>query len=216
MTDEDKRAILYDETLADAVAKHLRLKAAWQERELRKICEQDHHLRRRAVHERLSDRPSSRWSATWWSSLLTETMAGIQGLIGVHCCGNTDWSLLLETPVHILNFDAYAYAESLALYPEEVKRFLRRGGTAGLGHRPVRRRGGDPERAPWTSMTARLLDGMGLLVQKGIALDELLDGCLVSPSCGLGGRSEKAAVRALELSAGIAAELQAAVSALGR
>lgn len=206
VTDEDKRAILYDETLADAVAKHLRLKAAWQERELLKICP-------RTIT--FVDEPyMSAFGSAFFSlerdlvvQLLTETMGGIQGLIGVHCCGNTDWSLLMETPVHILNFDAWAYAEALALYPEDVRRFLRRGGLLAWGIVPS----GDEEailHGTVDGMTARLLDGMGLLVQKGIPLDDLLAGCLVSPSCGLGGRSERAAVRALELSAGIAAELR--------
>ena len=37
VTDQDRRPILYDEVLADALAKHLALKAAWQERELAKL-----------------------------------------------------------------------------------------------------------------------------------------------------------------------------------
>ena len=37
VTDEEKRGIIYDETLGDVVAKLLRLKAGWQEKELRRI-----------------------------------------------------------------------------------------------------------------------------------------------------------------------------------
>ncbi|MDO8671410.1 MAG: methionine synthase, partial [Dehalococcoidia bacterium] len=38
VTDQNRRAILYDETLADALAKFLRLKVAWQEKMLKAIC----------------------------------------------------------------------------------------------------------------------------------------------------------------------------------
>ena len=37
VVDQDRRPVLYDDILADALAKHLRLKATWQEQELRKI-----------------------------------------------------------------------------------------------------------------------------------------------------------------------------------
>lgn len=206
VTDQDKRAILYDDALADAVAKHLRLKAAWQERELRKVCD---------TTIIFVDEPyMSAYGSAFFSlerdlvvRLLTETMAGIQGLIGVHCCGNTDWSLLMETPAHVLNFDAYAYAESVALYPDAVRAFLRRGGLLAWGIVPAE----DEEailRETVTSLTDRLVAGMDLLVKKGIPLDHLLEACLVSPSCGLRGRSEPTAVRALQLAVGVTDELR--------
>src|SRR3990172_6169985 len=37
VTDADRRSILYDDTLADAAARLLRLKAAWQEKELKRL-----------------------------------------------------------------------------------------------------------------------------------------------------------------------------------
>jgi methionine synthase II (cobalamin-independent) len=206
VTDQDKRAILYDDTLADAVAKHLRLKAAWQERELRKLSD---------TTIIFVDEPyMSAYGSAFFSierdlvvRLLTETMAGIEGLIGIHCCGNTDWSLLLETPAHVLNFDAYAYAESVALYPDAVRAFLRRGGLLAWGIVPA-----EDEAAilceTAASLTDRLLTGMDLLVKKGIPLDHLLEACLVSPSCGLRGRSEATSVRALQLAVGVTDELR--------
>ncbi|MBI2958231.1 MAG: methionine synthase, partial [Chloroflexi bacterium] len=38
VTDREGRPVLYDDTLADAVAKFLRLKAAWQEKQLRTVA----------------------------------------------------------------------------------------------------------------------------------------------------------------------------------
>src|ERR1039457_1295870 len=50
-------------------------------------------------------------------------------LAGLHCCGNTDWSLVLGTALDVINFDAYEYSQGLSLYPAELDRFLRNGGT---------------------------------------------------------------------------------------
>jgi methionine synthase II (cobalamin-independent) len=206
VTDENRRPTLYDEVLADALAKHLRLKAAWQERELRKLVPQTIIF----VDEPYLSAYGSAFVAIDRDlvvSLLSETMAGIQGLVGVHCCGNTDWSILLETPMDILNFDAYGYAESLALYPEAVHAFLRRGGAIAWGIVPAL-----DEEAIWresvASLTDRLVAAMHLLVKKGLPLDDLLAACLVTTSCGLRGRTEAAAERALELVAGVAREMR--------
>ena len=59
-----------------------------------------------------------------FDALVDEVFGGIRGLKGVHCCGNTDWSILLKTKMDILNFDAYAYAQSVALYPDEIKKLI--------------------------------------------------------------------------------------------
>jgi len=37
VTDQNRRSVIYDDVLADAIGKHLKLKAAWQERELCKL-----------------------------------------------------------------------------------------------------------------------------------------------------------------------------------
>ena len=45
-------------------------------------------------------------------------------LIGLHCCGNTDWSLLLSLDLDLINLDAFAYGEAFLLYPREIRTFL--------------------------------------------------------------------------------------------
>ncbi len=131
-------------------------------------------------------------------SMLEEVFAGIRGLKGVHCCGNTDWSLLLSTSVDILNFDAYNFAETLALYPTELRAFLNRGGIIAWGVVPV----GDDEqvsRETVDGVTEKLKAAMMHVAGKGIPFESLLESALITPVCGMGTLSERGAVRALEL-----------------
>jgi len=55
--------------------------------------------------------------------LLEEVFKGIKGIKGLHCCGNTNWSVLLDTTIDILSFDAYNYASSLSTHSGKVKSF---------------------------------------------------------------------------------------------
>jgi hypothetical protein len=116
VTDEEGKAILYDDVLGDAVAKFLRLKAAWQEKQLSRISPNTIIF---------VDEP---YMASFGSVavplskervvlLLEEVFSGLKGIRGVHCCGNTDWSVILETSLDILSFDAYNYASPSAFTP---------------------------------------------------------------------------------------------------
>ncbi|MBL8057761.1 MAG: hypothetical protein JNK29_13750 [Anaerolineales bacterium] len=206
LTDQDRRAILYDEALADAMAKHLRLSAAWQERALRRLAP-------RTIL--FVDEPSlaSIGSAHVAVSreqivaLLEEVFAGLSGLKGVHCCGNTDWGLILETSLNILSFDAYNFGETLALYPQAVRAFLRRGGLVAWGIVPV------TDAAEVTAQTAaKLTDDLETLwrglAAKGVPFDDLAGTALITPACGLGTLPEPAAEQALALTAEVSRRLR--------
>jgi methionine synthase II (cobalamin-independent) len=205
VVDQDQRPVLYDEVLADAVAKHLRLKAAWQERQLRQL----HPRTVVFVDEPYMASYGSAYIALGGeeaTALIEEVLGGVEGLKGVHCCGNTDWSIVLSTSVDILSFDTYDYAESLSLYAQEVKEFLKRGGMITWGIVPRDR--DSLARETTETLVDRLLQAMNLLVSKGIALDDLLTSALISPCCGLGSLSVQEAERVLELTAGVSKEMR--------
>lgn len=200
VTDQNLRPILYDEILADAVAKHLRLKATWMERYLRRVNETAIVF----IDEPYLTAYGSAFVSISREQIITaleEVFAGLSCLRGVHCCGNTDWSILLETSVQILNLDAYNYAESLSLYPEAVRSFLRRDGIIAWGIVPQDEQG--IAAATTEALVERLEAAWGLLTAKGIPLDDVLASCLITPSCGLGSVSPQAAARALELTAAV-------------
>jgi len=197
VTDENKRAIIYDDVLGDAVAKLLRLKASWQEKKLSQISkntiifvDEPYMAAFGSVGVQLSKERII--------SLLEEVLGGISRLKGVHCCGNTDWSVLLATSVDIISTDTYNYAQSLSLYPAEVKKFLDRGGTIAWGIIPNDEQSLAKESV--ASLNDRLEEAMAPFTRKGIRFKQLIKQGLLTPSCGLGSiATEEAARRVLEL-----------------
>ncbi|MBI4295398.1 MAG: methionine synthase [Chloroflexi bacterium] len=206
VTDQERRPVLYDDTLADALAKHLRLKAAWQERQLERL--------RRPTVIFIDEPYMASFGSAFVSlerqqvtSLLEEVLGGIAGIKGVHCCGNTDWSLLLGTSVNILSLDAYGFAHTLALYPDEVKAFLGKGGVIAWGIVPNEEALLEKESA--ASLADRLEDGaIAPLARKGVPYKQLQRQALLTPGCGLSGLSLDASEHALELLASLSQRLR--------
>ena len=127
---------------------------------------------------------------------LIELSAGIKAsgaLTGVHCCGNTDWSMLTEVSgIDIINFDAYSFWDRFVLYADSVEEFLKRGGFICWGLVPTEEY--SDSMTP-DSLISKMEEGIEVLVRKGIGPDLLYKHMLLSPSCGLGsldiGKSEK-------------------------
>jgi len=205
VTDRQQRGILYDELLAEALSKFLRLKAMWQERFLRTISPDTLIF----VDEPYLTSLGSAFVAIpneQVTTLLEEVFSGIDGLKGVHCCGGTDWSLLLKTSTDVLSFDTYNYADSLGCYPAEVKAFLERGGSIAWGIVP----NGEEALAKESlaSLYDRLGEAMAPFTRDGIPFKQLVAQGLLTPSCTLASVCPEAAAQALELLAELSAELQ--------
>ena len=123
VTDQNLRASLYDEMLADAIVKNAAMNARWQIRQLKSV--------RPNVILFLDEPYMAAFGSAFISlsreqviAYLDEVFDSIHaegGVAGIHCCANTDWGVLLATKVDILNLDAYGYVENLALYPAELR-----------------------------------------------------------------------------------------------
>ncbi|MGQ9600379.1 MAG: methionine synthase [Anaerolineae bacterium] len=204
VVDQDRKPILYDEELAEAAAKHLRLKAAWMERELRKRAPRTLIFVDEPFLSRLESSSIS-LGHDRVVALLEEVLAGIEGLKGIYCGGPADWSLLLSTTINILYLDAYSYAESLAQYPEQVSAFLQQGGVIAWGIVPAT---DQVMQETVESLVDRFYEGLGWLTDRGVHRDDLLASALVAPSGGCGSLTEEAAERVLELTGGVAKALR--------
>jgi len=196
VTDETGKAIIYDETFADVVPKFLRLKATWMEQTLKKL-NKNTVVFLDEPYMTVFGSVGMQLSREQVINLLNETLAGISGIKGIHCCGNTDWSLLLQTKIDIINFDAYNYASTLAIYAAEVKKFLDRGGVIAWGIIPTSTEAILKESVP--SLRDRLEEAMVPFTRQGIPIKKLVEQSLLTPACGLPTVTEEAAERALQL-----------------
>jgi len=206
VTDDGGQPILSDDTLADAMTKLLRLKAAWQEKALSKISTNTIIF----VDEPYMVSFGSDYvslSRERVINLLEEVFGGISGLKGVHCCGSTDWSVPLGTSTDILSFDAYNYAESLSLYPAEIKKFLDRKGAIAWGIVPNNEEALAKESV--ASLKDRLEEAMAPFTRKGVRFKQLIEQGLLTPSCGLGLLANKeAAAQVLGLLAELSVKIR--------
>ncbi len=191
--------LIHDTELMDAVMKGLAQQAIDQ-------VKQFEGLGKKAII--FVDEPSLSGYGSAFSPLskdgALEILGGTIGLIreqaeaqiGVHCCGNTDWSLLLSLDIDILNLDAYGFGESFILYPKEIKNFLEKGRAVAWGLVPTADYTGK-ETAP--ALLDQLAAYFKTLIAKGVDRDRLYTQALITPACGMGSLSEKTARALLSL-----------------
>ncbi len=196
ISDSTGKSVIYDEAYSEIVRKNLNLMLRWQERELQKKCS-------RALL--FLDEPSLSLVGTPFAAIspekvttwINEVFENVNCLKGLHCCGNTDWPTVLRTNVDVLSFDAYNYGHTISLYPEEVKRFLEKGGCIAWGIIPNQE--DDLRLSSVSGLIEKLERNMASLVAKGVDLELLHRTSLLTPQCGLGTVDEALAMEALLL-----------------
>lgn len=189
LLDQDRRCAYYDDQLRDVVVKAVVLRAAWQMDRLGAFG---------LPVMLFLDEPSllGFGSQTFLTVSREDVLGDVDevvdaihargGLAGVHCEENTDWSLLMETGLDILDFDAYDHMQAMTLYPAELRAFFERGGWLGWGIVPtLDRQAAATETVP--SLLARFEEGVARLEAKGFDRELLLRRALITPSCGAGG-----------------------------
>ncbi|MCL6584040.1 MAG: methionine synthase [bacterium] len=205
VTDENRRPLLYHDELKSIAIKNLLRKANWQEKILQKFNP-------RTII--FLDEPYLTAFGSAFTSLsleqaiesLEEVLQGIRSLTGIHCCGNTDWSLILGTSIDILSFDAYEYAPNLLLYGSQLKKYLDRGGNIAWGIVPTNE---DALKAASANDLLEKLEKIWQdLVNKGIDQEQIIRTALITPACGLGTVHKEMAEKALTLTGDISRMLR--------
>lgn len=203
VTDQDGRACLYNEIYEDVLVKHMAFNARWQVKQLQKVSQQvilfvdePYMASFGSAYINLGKEQVIAWLDEVYNALHA---AG--AITGTHCCGNTDWGVLLDTKVDILNLDAYDFIENLALYPRELRHFLDRGGSVCWGLVPNNEH--IFHETP-RSLAKKLRDGINLICQKaanrGVTIlpNEFASRSLLAPACGLGPATVEIAERTLD------------------
>ena len=130
--------------------------------------------------------------------LLREMVTSIKaegGMAGIHCCGNADWPLVMASGADIVNFDAYDYLDTIALYHAECRQFLENGGYFAWGIVPTSDAitGENPD-----TLRERFQNGVRKFSEH-IPRDLILANMLITPSCGTGSRAVEEAVKIFQL-----------------
>jgi hypothetical protein len=184
--DENKRAIYYNDLFRDVIVKGMEMKARWLLEKFRflgcqQICFIDEPI--------LSGFGSSTYVSVHRSDVVQYLNAVVQAIhkqnaiSGVHCCGNTEWTILIDAGVDVISFDAYEYADTIGYYPGQVKTFLENGGVLAWGIVPTSEKITD-ETAE--SLMKKLDASISKLAGKGINKNLIWEKCLLTPSCGTG------------------------------
>jgi methionine synthase II (cobalamin-independent) len=201
ISDQNRKAIIYDDQVKDAAVKLLALKSRWQVQQLSCFgCPVIIFLDEPA----LSGFGSSEFISISRDVIvhsLAEVIAAVHaegGLVGVHVCANTDWSLVLDSAADIVSFDAYSYFDRFILYSDQIKAFLDAGKIIAWGMVPTLQVD-ELENATtellvnqWQQKTAQVKD-------LGVDSDQLISQSLITPSCGAGSLSTELAIKALRL-----------------
>ncbi len=199
ITDKNRRASYYDEAQRDMLVRSLAMHARWQTKRLSAFG--------LPVLMSVDDPGFYAYGASTHITLdreliladLNSIIEGITsegGIPGVHVCAGMDWTLLFDSQVQVVNFDAYDYMTSMLVLAEPLNHFLERGGVLSWGIIPT---GNTVLTENISSLKQRLENNISELVKRGVAEKLLRCQSMLTPSCGLGTLSLETAEHIAEL-----------------
>jgi len=210
IVDENKRALYYNEEFRDLIVKALAMKSRWQIQRLKPYAE-------RVIC--FVDEPilAGFGSSTYVSVSREDVVAVIAEVIdairqdgaipGVHCCGNTEWSIPIDAGADIISFDAFQYGETIAIYPDHMRRLLEEGRALAFGLVPTSTQVREQDVATLCAHYQKLVD---LLADKaGLSKALIHEQTLITGSCGTGTLSVEDAERVFALSGELSRALRA-------
>ncbi len=195
LKDETGKPIMYNFGYFDLIKKALHMKALWMvdtirarypEKELILFFDEPYMVSFGSAYVSVSKEEAI--------SLFNEVLGGVPARRGIHCCGNTDWSVLLNADVDIINYDAYNYLDTIFYFEQDLKTFIARGGRIAPGIVPSSE--GVTMVTP-ADMT-QLMEKFSTLMREKVSAEGLKD-LIVTTSCGVGSLKPVEARKAMEL-----------------
>ena len=203
--DAGDRPVIYDESYGEIVRKTVNMSAKWQAKRLSSM---------NSNVIIFFDEPSLSMLGTPFASIsdeqakdwINEALEGVDCYRGVHCCGNTNWPLILSTNIDILSLDAYQYADNLIMFPDELTEFYEKGGAVAWGIVPSSDE--NIEKETVESLVARMESVFDKMEEKGINRQKAAVQSLITPQCGLGLVAEENVDKVLDLLKGVSDTLK--------
>ena len=208
--DQDGRSIFYHEQLRDAGVKMLGLKAGWQAKKLSQLgCPAIVFFDEPA----LAGFGSSAFISITRDDIskcfeeVIENVHSAGGIAGIHVCANADWSLVLNSSVDIISFDAYSFFDKFLLYPDLIKNYIDSSRFLAWGIVPTLH-AEDIEKETSESLVAQMEAKILKLEETGIERSKILAQSFVTPSCGTGTLSLEHALKVLKLTKEVSERLR--------
>ena len=203
--DKNSRPVIYDESYSEIVRKTVNMMAKWQARRL-SMSNNNVII--------FFDEPSLSILGTPFASIsddqarawINESMDGVDAFRGIHCCGNTNWAMILSTDIDILSFDAYNYGDNLLMYPDELTDFLSKGKCIAWGIIPNSDDSVSKETVD--TIVARLESLFDKMEEKCINRKKVAHQAMITPQCGLSGLTEENAKKVFDLLDGVSKEMK--------
>lgn len=206
LCDSEGVCAFYDETYREVLTKGLTLKAIWQIEQLKKINPEITTIM--FMDEPVMSQLGTSAFITVKKEEIIEMLSEVINVIkdfgalsAIHCCGKSDWSVLVDAGVNIINFDAFAYSKSLGAYVKDMENFLKKGGYIAWGIVPTLDKDA-LEKTNIEELENKFEDAVDDLVKKSkgnIERDLIIKQSFFTPSCGAGGLSMELAQKAMSL-----------------
>jgi len=199
INDPKGKPILHDPELSEAMARGLAIKALWQVRKLERSGKRPIIFLDEPYLSGFGSAfsPIQRHEVVNMLRIIIDYLRNnVDVLIGIHCCGNTDWSMLLEAGPDIINFDAFDYMDHFLLYEDDIVRFIEVGGAIAWGIVPTSGFRGDES---VDDLLLRLEKGLKRISQWGVNADLIAQRSILTPACGMGTMTPDAAWAAMGL-----------------
>lgn len=195
----DGKPVIHDQELSEALTKGLAAKALWQVNMLKGSG-------KRPII--FLDEPSLTGFGSAFSAIQRHEVIQMlrtimdyvrensDAIMGIHCCGNTDWSMILEAGPDIVNFDAFEFMDHFLLYKKDIEKFFDGGGNIAWGIVPT----SDFKGTETVEELSLLLEkGFNTLEKIGVDRDLIIRRSLLTPACGMGTMSKDMARAAVSL-----------------
>lgn len=198
LRDNEGRLLFFDEELREIALMLLKAKVRWQVDILRPYSKDIMIFIDEPILSAIGSSTYISVSREETLRLLREMVSTIQeegAIPGIHCCGNAEWPLVIETGIKVLSFDAYGYFESLALYREALTEFLSKGGYLSWGIIPTTEA---IAREDFDSLKGLFVKEFRRLT-RFIPEETLMKRTILTPSCGTGSRSINETIKIFQL-----------------
>lgn len=201
INDESGRSVINDPELLDVCVKGIAVKSVWQAKKLKESGK---------IPILFFDEPYLSSIGSAFSTISREHVVDILKevisyvkerediIIGIHCCGNTDWSMIIEATPDIISFDAFNHLDYLLLYKNMLLDFIREGGILAWGIVPTTDMDFEVQ-GSLDSLFLKLKDALTKINEWGLDLELVYKNSILTPSCGMGTMNPKKAKRALKL-----------------